>query len=178
MSDALTCVIYGTDTGNTEEVARRITARLDDLGLGVDIRDVDSIDVNTLTQYEFLILGIPTWDYGGIQQDWEDLEDGLSQLDLSNKVVAMYGLGDQNGYSEWFVDAMGWLYERLQNSNANFVGRWPTEGYDFDASRAANEDKSLFCGLALDEDGQSDKTDERIEKWIDQILGEYIALIS
>ncbi|MEM8925005.1 MAG: flavodoxin [Actinomycetota bacterium] len=178
MSDAGTCVIFGTDTGNTEDVARRITERLDNLGLGVDMFDVDKIDINIITQYEFVIMGIPTWDYGGIQGDWNELEQSLSQLDLTGKVVALYGLGDQDGYSEWYVDAMGWLYERLANSNANFVGSWSTEGYDFDASRAANEDKSFFVGLALDEDGQSDKTDERIERWIDQILAEYVDLIS
>ncbi|MEM9611228.1 MAG: flavodoxin [Actinomycetota bacterium] len=178
MSDSLTCVVYGTDTGNTEDVGRRIAERLDNLGLGVDVVDVSGIDLDQIRQYEFLILGIPTWDYGGIQGDWEELEQRLSQLDLSNKVVALYGLGDQNGYSEYYVDAMGWLHERLQHSQATFVGAWPTEGYDFDASRAANADGSLFVGLALDEDGQSDLTDERIDKWIDQILSEYIAAIS
>ncbi|MEM7271924.1 MAG: flavodoxin [Actinomycetota bacterium] len=178
MSDSLTCVVYGTDTGNTEDVGRRIAERLDNLGLGVDVHDIEKIDVTKLMEYEFLILGIPTWDYGGIQDDWSELEQSLSQLDLSNKVVALYGLGDQNGYSEWFVDAMGWLHEKLQTSQASFIGQWPTDGYDFDASRAANADKTFFVGLALDEDGQSDKTDERIDRWIDQIMGEYIALIT
>lgn len=178
MSDALTCVVYGTDTGNTEEAARKITKRLENLGLGVDMHDVEAIDISELTRYEFLILGIPTWDYGGIQGDWEELEQSLSGLDLTNKVVALYGLGDQDGYAEFFVDAMGWLREQLADSNASFVGAWPTDGYQFDASRAANADKTFFCGLALDEDGQADLTDARIEQWIDQILAEYVDLIS
>ncbi|MEM9465627.1 MAG: flavodoxin [Actinomycetota bacterium] len=178
MSGNMTCVVYGTDTGNTQDVARRITERLDNLGLGVDMHDIEHIDVAQILDYEFVILGIPTWDYGGIQGDWEELEETLPQLDLSNKVIALYGLGDQNGYAEFYVDAMGWLYEKLQNSNASFVGSWPTDGYDFDASRAANADKTRFCGLALDEDGQSDLTDARIEAWIDQILSEYVEAIS
>ncbi|MEM9891344.1 MAG: flavodoxin [Actinomycetota bacterium] len=178
MSDAQTCVVYGTDTGNTEDVARRIAERLENLGLGVDVHDIEKTDFDKLMGYEFLILGIPTWDYGGIQGDWLELEQRLSQLDLTGKVLALYGLGDQNGYSEWFVDAMGWLHEQLRTTQATFIGSWSTEGYDFDASRAANEDKSFFVGLALDEDGQSDLTDARIDAWIDQVMGEYIALIS
>ncbi|MEM9200924.1 MAG: flavodoxin [Actinomycetota bacterium] len=174
----MTCVVYGTDTGNTEDVARRITAKLDNLGLGVDMHDIEKIDVSQILNYEFVILGIPTWDYGGIQGDWEELEETLSGLDLSNKVVALYGLGDQNGYSEFYVDAMGWLHERLQGSNATFIGSWPTDGYSFDASRAANADKSRFVGLALDEDGQSDLTDGRIDAWVDQLLAEYVEAIS
>ena len=126
----------------------------------------------------FLILGIPTWDFGGIQDDWDELEDRLGQLDLSGKVVALYGLGDQHGYADYYLDAMGWLHERLAQSNATFVGRWPTEGYDFSASRAVSADGETFCGLALDEDNQFDQTEERVVKWIDQILSEYIAASS
>ncbi|MEM7142495.1 MAG: flavodoxin [Actinomycetota bacterium] len=174
MSDAQTCVVFGTDTGNTEFVAERIMQRLDNLGLGVDMHDIEHIDVDRILEYEFVILGIPTWDFGGIQGDWEELEERLSAMDLSGKVVALYGLGDQNGYSEYFVDAMGWLHERLQGSNASFVGSWPTEGYDFDSSRAANADKTRFCGLALDEDNQWELTDARLDAWIDQILSEYV----
>ncbi len=177
MSDSQTCVIYGTDTGNTEDVARRIAERLDHLGLGVDMHDVDAFDIAKLQNYEFLILGIPTWDYGGIQADWEELEQNLSKVDLSGKVIALYGLGDQTGYADYYVDAMGWLREQLDESNASFVGSWSTAGYEFTASRAVNEDKTHFVGLALDEDGQSDKTDERIDQWIDQILSEYIQSI-
>ena len=178
MSNSLTCVVFGTDTGNTEEVGKKIAARLDDLGLGVDLADVSLIDLDQLLDYEFLILGIPTWDFGGIQDDWDELEDRLGQLDLSGKVVALYGLGDQHGYADYYLDAMGWLHERLAQSNATFVGRWPTEGYDFSASRAVSADGETFCGLALDDDNQFDQTDERVVKSIDQILSEYIAASS
>ncbi|MEM7092314.1 MAG: flavodoxin [Actinomycetota bacterium] len=178
MSSALTCVVYGTETGNTEEAARRITKHLENLGLGVDLHDIDSIDLHQLMPYEFLILGVPTWDYGGIQSDWEELEAALADLDLTGKVVALYGLGDQSNYAEFFVDAMGWLHEMLAESNATFVGAWPTLGYDFEASRAASDDKTYFVGLALDEDNQADLTEDRIEQWLDQVLEEYVALIS
>ena len=63
-------LFFGSDEGNTESIAYRIVQRL-----GSDVVDVH--DVGDVTQLEFLdydklILGIPTWDFGQIQSDWED----------------------------------------------------------------------------------------------------------
>ena len=55
-----------------------------------------------MEQYDVLILGIPTWDFGEIQEDWEAVWDQLDDLNLEGKIVALYGLGDQLGYGEWF----------------------------------------------------------------------------
>lgn len=60
-----------------------------------------------------LILGIPTWDFGEIQEDWEAVWDQLDDLNLEGKIVALYGLGDQLGYGEWFLDALGMLHDKL-----------------------------------------------------------------
>jgi flavodoxin I len=45
---------------------------------------------------------------------------------------------------------------------------WPTDGYNFEASRAVFEE-GWFVGLALDEDNQSDLTMDRIREWLEQI---------
>ena len=65
---------------------------------------------------------------------------------------------------------MGWLHERIQKTKALIIGEWPTEGYDFEESLAANDDKSFFCGLAIDEDQQFDLTDQRINAWINLLI--------
>ncbi|WP_417552186.1 flavodoxin FldB [Marinomonas fungiae] len=165
-------LFYGTDTSNTEMVGQKIQQQFAELGITVELHDVKDTDIETMLNYDFLILGIPTWDFGGIQSDWEDIGDALSALDLSGKTVALYGLGDQFGYGDFFVDAMGWLHEKLLNTGATFVGQWSTEGYDFEASRAANADKSEFIGLAIDEDQQFDLTDQRVEQWVIQLYAE------
>lgn len=165
-------LFYGTDTSNTEMVGQKIQQQFAELGSTVELHDVKDTDIETMLNYDFLILGIPTWDFGGIQSDWEDIGDALSALDLSSKTVALYGLGDQFGYGDFFVDAMGWLHEKLLNTGATFVGQWSTEGYDFEASRAANADKSEFIGLAIDEDQQFDLTDQRVEQWVIQLYAE------
>jgi flavodoxin I len=42
--------------------------------------------------------------------------------------------------------------------------------YDYEASLALKGDK--FCGLAIDNINEEDKTEERIEKWITQLKAE------
>lgn len=54
-----------------------------------------------MEQYDVLILGIPR-DFGEIQEDWEAVWEQLDDLNLEGKIVALYGMGDQLGYGEWF----------------------------------------------------------------------------
>ncbi|MFT2112206.1 flavodoxin [Marinomonas sp. 2405UD68-3] len=172
MSQTTIALIYGTDTNNTEEVGHKIAEQYAELGVNVELFNVKDIEVSLLEEYPMLIMGIPTWDFGGIQADWEDLGDSLSELSLQGKTIALYGLGDQFGYGDYFVDAMGWLYEKLLPTQATFIGQWSTEGYDFEASRACINTKEYFIGLAIDEDQQFELTDQRIEQWVIQLYAE------
>lgn len=166
-------IIFGIDTGNTEEIGEKIQTELGARGIAADMLNVTEAGSDDFEQHDLVILGIPTWDFGGIQQDWEEFEAELLSADLSRTVVALYGLGDQFGYGDFFLDAMGWLHERIVKLGARVIGFWPTEGYDFEASLALNEDKTQFCGLAIDEDQQFEKTDQRVKAWVDQIVTEF-----
>lgn len=171
-------IVFGTDTGNTEEVGEKIKTLFDGKGVEIDMLNVTEASATVMEMYDFLILGIPTWDFGGIQQDWEDFEEELLTADLSSKVVALYGLGDQFGYSDYFLDAMGWLYERVLKTEGKVIGFWSTEGYEFDASLAVNDDKTMFCGLGIDEDQQFELSDQRIEAWVEQLEREFSELLA
>ena len=173
LTDARVAIVFGSDTGNTEDVAQKIQDALLLEDVNSDILCVTDINPSELAEYDLAILGIPTWDFGGIQIDWEDLSDELDTLDLSGTTVALYGLGDQFGYADYFVDAMGWLQEYVSKAGARLIGAWPVEGYEFEASRALNEQKTHFCGLAIDEDQQFELTDERVALWVQQIVAEF-----
>jgi flavodoxin I len=69
------------------------------------------------------------------------------------------------------LDAPGIIYERIKEKGATFVGAWPTDGYNFEASKAVINGK--FLGLAIDEDNQKDLTAGRIEKWAAQLKSEF-----
>ncbi len=170
LSALQTALFFGTDTTNTEEMSGKISEELVKYHCHSLVKDIAHVDcLDEWLAFDLLILGIPTWDFGGIQEEWEDLEDEIKALDLSGKLVALFGLGDQFGYSDYFVDAMGWLYDLVIECGATVIGEWPAEGYDFDASRAAYENNTMFRGLALDEDQQIELSDERIEAWIAQL---------
>lgn len=164
-------LFFGSDEGNTEAVAHRIQARLGaDLVAVHDIADVTQL---TFTEYDQIILGIPTWDFGQIQSDWEEFWEDIAEVDFTGKQVALFGLGDQFGYGDYFLDAMGMLHDVIVPAGATIVGHWPTEGYEYDASKAEIPGAGLFVGLAIDEDQQENLTGERLNRWCAQIHEEF-----
>ena len=160
-------LFFGSDDGNTESVASRIRQCLGEDQ--VDIHDVADVTQYEFTRYQKIILGIPTWDFGQLQSDWEEFWHDVLTLDFSKKTVALFGLGDQFGYGDYFLDAMGMLHDVIVENGAKIIGHWPTKGYEFDHSKAEIAGKNLFVGLAIDEDQQEDLTDGRIEQWCAQI---------
>lgn len=163
-------LFYGSSTCYTEMAAEKIR---DIIGPElVTLHNLKDDSPALMSQYDVLILGIPTWDFGEIQEDWEAVWDQLDTLNLEGKIVALYGMGDQLGYGEWFLDALGMLHDKLATKGVKFVGYWPTEGYEFTSPKPVIADGQLFVGLALDETNQYDLSDERIQSWCEQILGE------
>ncbi|MHC5828789.1 MAG: flavodoxin, partial [Nostoc sp.] len=103
--------------------------------------------------------------------DWEDFYEQLDNIDFSGKKVAYFSPGDQVGYPDTYQDALGILEEKISERGGKTVGYWATEGYKFSESKAVRNGK--FVGLALDEDNQSDLTEERIKTWVTQLKSEF-----
>ena len=163
-------LFYGSSTCYTEMAAEKIR---DIIGPElVTLHNLKDDSPALMSQYDVLILGIPTWDFGEIQEDWEAHWDDISSVDLNGKIVAIYGMGDQLGYAEWFIDAVGMLHDAIAPQNPKRIGYWPAAGYDFIASKALTANGELFYGLALDDENQYDLTDERLNDWVSQILQE------
>jgi flavodoxin II len=160
-------LFYGSSTCYTEMAAEKIQQQFPEAS--VDMFNVADTPVSTMIHYQQLILGIPTWDYGELQEDWEDIWDDLDTVDLSQTTVAIFGLGDQVGYPDWFLDAMGYLHNKVVVQGAKVIGYWPNKGYEYNESQALTEDKQYFFGLALDDENEFDQTDQRITQWCDDI---------
>lgn len=164
-------LFYGSTTGMTEDVAFRIEEILK-TQYGLEITAINIIDLDDpkdMFVYKRLFLGIPTWNYGEYQDDWELVIDKIASVNLSGTTIAMFGLGDQVGYPEYYLDAMGMLAEQLQAQGATFVGEWSAEGYRYERSKALKAN-GKFIGLALDEDSEPEKTDERIAQWLAEVV--------
>ena len=158
-----TAIFFASSTGNSEEIASKISSKLND----IEVFDLAGTKIEKINNYDKIILGGSTWGDGELNDDWEDAWVDFCKLDLSNKIIALFGLGDQESYSDEFCSALGIIYEQVNSSGAKIVGFTSTDGYYHDSSKAQIDDK--FVGLILDEDNQSDLTDERIENWINEI---------
>lgn len=164
-------LFFGSDDGNTESIAFRIQKRFS--AEVCEVHDVSEVTQLEFTEYEKIILGIPTWDFGQIQSDWEEFWDDISEVDFTGKTVALYGLGDQFGYGDFFLDALGMLHDVIKKNGAKVVGYWSTEGYEFDASKAKVEGEDRFVGLGIDEDQQPEQTASRLSLWCAQLQEEF-----
>lgn len=160
-----TCIIYGSTTGTTESVAGMIASKM-----GIEdncVYNASDLTPDLINQFDALILGSSTWGDGELQDDWYDAVKILKGMDLQGKIIALFGCGDSESYSDTFCDAIGLLYEELKATGGEFVGSAPSSDYQFGASVA--EVDGRFVGLPLDEMNESHLTDSRIEKWIETI---------
>jgi flavodoxin II len=163
-------LFYGSSTCYTEIIAEKIQAILQETGLyQVELFNIKTDPISKVNNYQTLIFGISTWDYGELQEDWGIIWGDLDEIAIEGKTIALYGLGDQEGYGEWFVDALGMLHDQLLPKRPNIIGYWPTEGYDFADSKATIADGEFFVGLAIDEDSQYELTDNRVTEWCLQL---------
>ncbi len=164
-----TAIFYASSTGNTSGVAKDIAKILG----SVETFDIASTGVEKIKEYDKIILGSSTWGEGDLQEDWEELWDDFSEIDFSGKIVALFGLGDQDGYPDNYVDAMGLIYEKVIENGAKVVGLWDvTDEYFHDESHAIKD--GSFVGLALDDDNQNELTQERVTAWCEQIRSEIL----
>lgn len=153
-------IFYGSTTGVTEDIANRIGSKI-----GAEI--LSASEISKISDCDLAILATSTWGMGDIQDDWMNPIEELKSIDLSGKKVALVGVGDQEGFSSTFVNGLRELYNAVKDSGATIVGQTSTEGYSFDDTTAIEDGK--FLGLVIDENNQSDLTDERIEKWLNEI---------
>ncbi|MBP52399.1 MAG: flavodoxin FldA, partial [Opitutae bacterium] len=63
------------------------------------------------------------------------------------------------------------LARPFMENGGRLVGRWSTEGYEFDESVALEGDQ--FLGLGLDYDNQDTQSEERIKAWTKMIDPEF-----
>ncbi|OAN36333.1 flavodoxin [Chloroflexus islandicus] len=168
-------VVYGSSTNNTKDAATLIAETLrSKTTLPVDLIDVAILkrDLRPLLAYWVWIIGCPTWNIGELQDDWYDAFPQFDQLDLHGTIVALFGFGDQQGYPDTFQDALGLIGRKVRERGATIIGRWPTAGYDFYHSLGVED--GMFFGLALDYENEDDKTTDRIQTWVNQLLDELV----
>ncbi|WP_291992427.1 flavodoxin [Candidatus Accumulibacter sp. ACC003] len=171
-------IFFSSETGRTQLVAQYIAKSLG--GAAASPVNIENATLSDFLAHDALILGSPTHGsgqphgpaFGLCPPTWQAFLAQLAGADLSGKVVAIYGVGDQKKYPGAFVNAIAVIQDALLAGGARVVGRWPTTGYDFTASQAV--DGGQFVGLALDQTNQPGLTGQRVESWLAQVRSELL----
>ncbi len=165
-------IFYWPLKGNVETVAKKIKSHFNDED--IDIIDLSKAEPKHLFHYKNIILGCSTvgadsWEHSTDDNIWykflHKCED--DNVDLNNKNLAIYGLGDQMRYPYNFVDGMERVFSHIKNHNINHIGQWENKGLTFKESEALHD--GMFRGLAIDLDNDQDQADENISKWVELI---------
>lgn len=161
-------ILYGSTTGNTAHAAQALKKAFEGHGHVVKMYDVGRATFTDAAQADLIVMGVPTWNVGQLQADWDNHIADVAKLDLAGKFVALFGFGDQEMYSDTFQDAMATLAETVRKAGGELVGEWATDGYTFEHSEAVVD--GHFVGLALDQENQPELTDARIQEWARSLL--------
>lgn len=162
-------LFYSKDTVKTSQIAKKILAEFEENEIEqVPLEDAQGKDFE---RFDNLIFGTSTWFDGELPNAWDELLPEIETLNLSNKKIAIYGLGDQKNYPENFVDGIGLLAHIFEKRGAEIIGFTSIEGYQFEKSVAVRGEQ--FCGLAVDFENQNKLTTQRVKDWSKQLKEEF-----
>ncbi|MFH0755777.1 MAG: flavodoxin [Bacteroidota bacterium] len=164
-----TAIIYSFNTKKTGKVAERIRDVFGDDK--VEMVNAEDLSEEVFMSYGRIIMGVATWFDGELPNFWDEFVPALEDLDLSGKKIALFGLGDQKGYPENFLDGVGIMAKILEEQGAKLVGFTSVQGYEFESSLAQREDR--FAGLAIDYENQGSMNKDRVAAWVEQLKEEF-----
>jgi len=143
-----TLILYGSSTGNTEQLAATLRDDLSDKGLKAELKEVVEVNSELIKEQELLLLGCSTWGEGELQEDFEEFYDNLEEYSFQGKQFAVFGPGDEESYPDTFCAAIDILEEKLSGLGAT----------------------KITAGLKIDEnDGDGEKL---LSNWADRLLDE------
>ena len=163
-------MFWGSNNGNQEEAEDFLKEYMISEGFEIDEYNISEQEPKKMLEYKYLIIGCPTWHIGDLQDDWDFIYEDYKKLDFKGIRAAFFGCGEQVGYPDNFLDAIGYLAKPFIENGGELVGRWPIEGYEFDVSEA--QDGEEFLGLGLDNDNEEELTEERLIIWAELIRDE------
>jgi flavodoxin I len=138
-------ILHTSLTGNTEQIAYLLKTQLDDGRFDITTRDIgyQNIEVNDLQDFDGILVGTYTYDDGNLPYEIEDFHDELDNVDLTNKVIGIFGSGDRS-YS-YFCNAVNLFKAQFQKTNATVIEHtvkvelYPEEDEDLESIRTLGQ---------------------------------------
>ncbi len=167
-------IFFGPLNGSVHRTAKLIASKIGTEKVDlIHILEASAVDLDKYSRIIFGIstIGKDTWEQKFDNNDWSHFFHVVSAYNFTGKKVAIYGLGDHVTYAYHFVDSMGLLGKVIRNQGGEILGSVSTDGYTFQDSDAIVDGR--FIGLPIDEDFESELTDERVTNWLNSLLKEF-----
>lgn len=164
-------IFYASAGGVTAKVAEKLAEDFELEEDDVIFMEDDFDGIEQFDDYDVLLIGSSTWGQGDPHHEWVDpLMEIADESDFDGKVVAFFGAGDSVKHGEHFCSALGKMHDTFVSKGAKAVGYVDANGYKYEASLAERDGK--LVGLAIDDLNEEDKTEARINSWINQLKSE------
>ncbi|PID90062.1 MAG: flavodoxin [Bacteroidetes bacterium] len=158
-----TAIFYASHGGTAEGFARQI-------GELFGIADIFSMKDHApkdMAPYDLLFFVSANYGYGHLMDDFDTKVKLLSDVDFSQKKIALVGVGSQKRHPDSFCSGLQEFVDKIGLNGAHWIGHSPATDYSFTWSRSQRGARMI--GLCLDaEDGEA-KNRQRIDQWADLI---------
>ena len=107
-------ILFGSTTGNTEDMAGTVQKALEDAGLQTVLKNVMEATVNDLAaDNDLIVLGCPAYgdDSIELQEDFEEFYTQMDTVQLDGKPFAVFAPGDSS--YEHFCGSVDKLEEKM-----------------------------------------------------------------
>lgn len=105
------CFVYTSLTGNTKAIIDMINQEMISSGIETKIYKVKDLPYESLTLYDYLIIGTYTFGNGVLPKEMRPLYDYFSHVDMPSLKSAIVGTGDR--FYPYFCGAVDQLVEPL-----------------------------------------------------------------
>ena len=160
-------LFYSFNTKNTSTAAKIIQEKLSEQVEAVNVEEATEDDFK---RFDNFILGVPTWWDGELPNYWDEFLPCVEDDSMEGKTFALYGAGDQKGYPDNFVDAIGLMVNFIEARGGKIIGKVPNKGFQFNASKALKD--GYFVGLPLDFENHPKQVKPSIYNWLEIVLKE------
>lgn len=149
-------MVYASQTGNTEQVTDILEEQLNALGHEVVVKsfDFDDIPVETLGEYDAVLVGTYTWDDGELPYEVEDFYIEMEDIDMSEHIVGVYGSADS--FYDTYGGAIELVWDHAKHLGATLVGE-PLK-IDLEPNREDGARLAEFAKLVTDKIAKKNDT--------------------
>jgi flavodoxin I len=131
-------ILFGSTTGNTEDMAGTVQKALEDAGLQTVLKNVMEATVNDLAaDNDLIVLGCPAYgdDSIELQEDFEEFYEQMDSVQLNGKPFAVFAPGDSS--YEYFCGSV----DKLEEKMTELGGKLVQDGLKIDGDPADYQDE-------------------------------------